>query len=176
MGLPLRKRICRRHKSGLPKTSSNHKSDTGPPQCPDPSAATPKGFSRRRKADPIATCDGGKVGPCGFRQGAPVARSPCRKQYGRKTKDPRRLFASKSAGPACSGLRFKRFRKARNGKRYHGKVRNTPRRFGGGRHRHRASSGQWPASGGHNFRHPNRRAAAEFLPPATVGGCRREKI
>ena len=45
-----------------------------------PPAAAPKGLVRRQEKAPIATCDGGKVGPYGFRQGAPVARSPCRKQ------------------------------------------------------------------------------------------------
>jgi hypothetical protein len=55
-----------------------------------------QGTVKRCEADPIATSDGGKKdGPYGFRQGAPVAWSPCRKQYGRMTKDPRRLFASK---------------------------------------------------------------------------------
>jgi len=88
------------------------------------------------------------------------------------TKDPRRLFASKQAGPARSGLRFKRFRKARNGKRNDGKVRDTPRRFGCGRHRHRPS----PNPCGRNFRHPIERAAAEFLSDDGASGCRREKI
>ena len=74
------------------------------------------------------------------------------------------------------GLGSKRFRKARNGKRNHGKVRKTPRRFGCGRHRHDARPRPCSASGGRNFRHPNRRAAAEFFPGAAVGGCRREKI
>ena len=79
------------------------------------SAAAPKVQSsdvRRLQSQPAMVA---KSGPCGFRQGAPVARSPCRKQYGRNTKDPRRLFASKSAGPVRSGLRFKRFRKVSDG-------------------------------------------------------------
>ena len=131
-----------------------------------------QGTVKRCEAAPVATCDGGNVGPCGFRRGAPVARSPRRKQYGRNTKDPRRLFASKSAGPVRTGLRFKRFRKVSDGfQRNHGKVRKTPRRFGCGRHRH----GVTPGPCGHNFRHPFRRAAAEYFPGAAVGGCRREK-
>ena len=64
----------------MPKTSSNHKSDTGSPQCPDPLGRCSQRLIKRHETAPIATCDGGKVGPCGFRRGAPVARGPCRKQ------------------------------------------------------------------------------------------------
>src|SRR5690606_3381041 len=45
-----------------------------------------QGTVKRYETAPVATCDGGKVGPCGFRRGAPVARSTRRKQYGRNTR------------------------------------------------------------------------------------------
>ena len=155
-----------------------------------------QGTVKRCEAAPIATCDGGKGGPCGFRQGAPVARSPCRKQYGRNTKDPRRLFASKSAGPVRTGLRFKRFRKVSDGfQRNHGKVRKTPRRFGCGRHRHGATparladaiSGIPSGARRRSFSPALRSAAAggkrynaqqnayRRLPPGGNAGCRRSR-
>ena len=82
---PCVSRFSRRHKSGLPNTSPNHKSSAGSPQCSDSSPPLLPRSSQAMRVAPIATCDGGKGGPYGFRQGALVARSPCRKQYGRKT-------------------------------------------------------------------------------------------
>ena len=141
-----------------------------------PSGRCSQGLVRRNEAAPIATCDGGKVGPYGFRQGAPVARSPYRKQIRPEDEGSAPALREQISWSGHPGLGSKRFRKARNGKRNHGKVRKTPRRFGCGRHRHDAPPRPCSASGGRNFRHPNRRAAAEFFPGAAVGGCRREKI
>jgi hypothetical protein len=103
-----RKPICRHPKSGLPKTSANHKSDIGSLQCPETvSAAAPNSIVWRRQGGSNRNCDSGKSDADGFRQGVPVAWNPCRKENGRNTMGPRRLFTSKAAGPVLSGLRFK---------------------------------------------------------------------
>jgi hypothetical protein len=43
----------------------------------------------------------------GFRQVVLVAQNPCRKENGRRTMDPRRLFNEQSSWSGFSGLQFK---------------------------------------------------------------------
>ena len=98
-------------KSGLPKTSANHKSDGGSLQCQEPVSAAASKYSkattRRLQSD---SRDSGRHDADGFRQGVLVALNPCREENGRKTMDPRRLVTSKSAGPVMPGFNLKWFR------------------------------------------------------------------
>ncbi len=102
-------------------------------------------------------------------RGAPVVSNTA----GRR-RDPRRLFASKSAGPASSRLRFKGSARQAMAERNHGKVRKhtapvRPRAAPPLRYTRPTIT-----SGGRNVRHPIRHAAGGFLPlslrSAAAGG------
>ena len=146
MGLPPRKRICRQHKSGLPKTSPNHKSSAGSPQCSEPVSDPPRHLSGLANTPvPVAEMRSAAVPRRISSRRFPALGSPEREEKRPGSAHPRRARQEQRAGPALPGLGCNGSARLRDAvTRDHGRDRMFPRHPGGGRSPIRA----WAAAAG----------------------------